>query len=484
MKKLLEKYKSMPLAVKASGWYIVCNVLQNALGFLTLPVFTRLLTTDEYGLYTIYQSWMSILVIFTTLNIQYGVFNTAMVKFEKERAPFISSMQGLTTVISVVWLLLYLSLHNLWDSLFELPSIVMIAMAVEMCFLPAKDFWCNRKRFEFQYKGVVVYTLALSLINPLICILAVKTSEQKGVARILAAVAVNFCFYIGIYVYNFYKGKKFFDKVYWKYALQFGIPLIVYYLSQMIFNQSDKIMIQHLVGRDKAGIYGLVHTCCIVVTFVINAINSAFVPWKYQKMQEKKYQEISRVSNLLSLSLGGILLMVILGGPELVKLIATEEYYEAVFIMPPVVGSLYFLFQSQLFINLEFYYEEKSCLVKGAILSAVLNIILNYLAIPRFGYVAAGYTTLVVNIVFALCNYYYMRKICRERIGEEPIFQVRVLLCMGTVFLLCTVGIALFYEHAALRWGILGAALLVTMINAKRIWRRIGGLLNGETKQT
>lgn len=483
MRKLLEKYKNLPVAVKASGWYIVCNVIQNALGFITLPIFTRILTTEEYGLYTIYQSWMNIIVIFTTLNIQYGVFNTAMVKFEKDRERFISSMQGLTTVLSLIWLVVYIAAHKLWNTLFDLPTIVMLAMAFEMCFLPAKEFWCGKQRFEYKYKELVIFTLALTLLNPCICILAVLNADNRGVTRVLAAVAVNLCFYIVIYIYNFKKGKTFYDKAYWKYALEFGVPLIAYYLSQMVFNQSDKIMIQHMVGQDKAGIYGLVYSCSLVVTFVINSINSAFVPWKYGQMGEKKYKEIGRVSSFLSALILVVLMLVVLGGPELVKMIASKEYYEAIWIMPPVIGSLFFLFLSQLFINIEFYYEEKSYLVGGSILSAVINIVLNYFAIPKFGYIAAGYTTLAAYIVFALCNYYYMRKICKDKIGGESIYNMKVLFLLSVVCLICIAFAVLIYENAILRWGILGVILVLIMVNYRKIRKNLEKNIYSERKE-
>ena len=85
MKALLGKYRNLPVEVKASGWYMVCNIVQNGLGFITLPIFSRILTTEEYGLFSVYLTWMNLLIIFTNLNLQFGVFNTAMIKFEKER---------------------------------------------------------------------------------------------------------------------------------------------------------------------------------------------------------------------------------------------------------------------------------------------------------------------------------------------------------------------------------------------------------------
>ena len=239
MNQLLEKYKSLPVTVKASAWYMMCNIFQNALGFITLPIFTRILTTEEYGLYSVYLTWMNMLVIFTTLNLAYGVFNTAMIKYENERDQFISSMQGLTTVISVIWLVVYGVAHDLWNKLFELPTVIMVVMAIEMMFLPAKDFWCGRQRFEYKYKEMVLYTIALMIINPLVCIIAILGVEQeRGIVRIVVAAAINVAFYLVIYIRNFIKGRVFYNKEYWHYALSLGIPLIMYYLSQMIFNQS------------------------------------------------------------------------------------------------------------------------------------------------------------------------------------------------------------------------------------------------------
>ena len=85
IKRWKEKYSLVPLTVKVSTAYAVCSILQKCLSFITLPLFTRLLTTEQYGQYTIYSSWSGILIIFLTLNLAYGSFQTAMVKFEGRR---------------------------------------------------------------------------------------------------------------------------------------------------------------------------------------------------------------------------------------------------------------------------------------------------------------------------------------------------------------------------------------------------------------
>ena len=77
--------------------------------------------------------------------------------------------------------------------------------------------------------------------------------------------------------------------------------------------------------------------------------------------------------------------------------------------------SLFLLLYCQFFINVEFYYEEKKMLIYGSIGAAILNIIMNYIFIPAYGFVAAGYTTLMSYIVFALSNYYTMQLCLKKR---------------------------------------------------------------------
>ena len=95
LNQLISKYKNVPVEVKASIYYTICSIVQKCIVLITLPIFTRLMTTQQYGQYSIYQSWMNIVAIFATLNLQYGSFDTAMIKFENDRDRYISSIQGI-----------------------------------------------------------------------------------------------------------------------------------------------------------------------------------------------------------------------------------------------------------------------------------------------------------------------------------------------------------------------------------------------------
>ena len=104
---LINKYRSLSSVVKAGLWFTICNFLQKSISFITIPIFTRIMSTEEYGMYSIYSSWHSILVIFATLHLSYYVFNKGLVKFEDDRDNFVVSVQSLSVAITVGVIFVY-----------------------------------------------------------------------------------------------------------------------------------------------------------------------------------------------------------------------------------------------------------------------------------------------------------------------------------------------------------------------------------------
>lgn len=445
IKNLKEKWSQVPLTVKVSTAYAVCSILQKCLSFITLPLFTRLLTTEQYGQYTIYSSWSGILTIFLTLNLAYGSFQTAMVKFENRREEYITSVQGICLVLCGIFLVVYLPFKSLWNHLFELPTPFVLLLVAEIVFSMATQLWMEKNRFEFKYKSVVLITLLMSLLSPIIAFVIVSLVSEKGYARIFGYAIVNILVGFIIFTYNLQKGKRLYNKEFWKYAIWFNVPLLAYYLSQVVFNLSDRIMISHMTGTSDAAMYGVAYNLATILTFVLNAINSSYVPWMYGKIKDNKCSENKSISLMLAVLMGLMILCVIWYAPEIIMLMAGERYKAAIYVVAPVAMSLLLLFYCQLFINVEFYYEEKKMLIYGSVGAAFLNFILNYILIPIYGFVAAGYTTLASYIVFALSNYYTIRLIFKKKKLADELYNYKGLLLIFVGFIVSGfLGVALY----------------------------------------
>ena len=322
-----KKYRSLPVQAKASLWFLICSFFQRGVSTVTTPVFTRLLSTEEYGRYNVFNSWMSIITVFVTLNLFYGVYAQGLVKFEEEKKIFTSSLQGLTLVLVIVWTVLYLLVHDFWNDLFHLTTAQMLAMFVMMWTAAVFNFWAAEQRALYKYQALVAVTIGVSLAKPIVGILFVVLTEDKVTARILGLMLVEVAGYTALFFIHMYRGKTFFSRKFWLYALRFNIPLIPHYLSQTVLNSADRIMIKNMVGAEEAGIYSLAYAISLIMTLFNTALMNTISPWIYQKIKAKKTEDIAPIAYITLVGIAGANLLLIAIAPEAVKIYEPETYY-------------------------------------------------------------------------------------------------------------------------------------------------------------
>ncbi len=475
--KLRHKWGSMSKEARASVAYTICSIVQKCISFINMPIFCRLMTTDEYGEMTVYSSWSGIFSIILTLNLAYGSFSPAMLKFEKDRDRYISSIQGIWLVLCGFFLAIYLPFQSFWNGVLKLPTLFVLFLVLETLSINSVNLWSGKKRFDYEYKPVVALTLLMSLANTAVSLAFVLLSEEKGSARIIGHVVATVAFGIIIFSLNTIRGKNLFHKEYWKYALGFNIPLLAYYLSQMIFNQSDRIMIDRYCGKGKAAIYGVAYTLAMILTFVLNAINNSYVPWFYKKIKEGKEEENAKVANGIAILMAGLILCIVIMAPEVILVMGGKKYGEAIWIIPPVAVSLLLLFYAQLFINVQFYYEKKKSLVYASVGAAIANIILNAILIPTVSYIAAGYTTMVSYILFAVMNYYTMKKVAKDTGFSLKALDVKMLTVIFIAFCAVCMLVMTLYKLMIVRYIVILAALIAGAVKRNEIKKFVNSVL-------
>ena len=288
IKKGLNKYKNLPVQIKASFWFLICSFLQKGITVITTPIFTRLLSTSDYGQFTVFSSWLDICSVFVTLRLYYGVFVQGLVKFDKNRSAFASSMQGLELILCLAWTVIYLCAQDFWNGLFKLTTVQMLCMLISIWASGAFRFWAAEKRNEFKYKALILVTVLTSVLKPILGIVLVVNSEDKVTARILGLVLVEFVVYVWLFFIQMVRGKTFFSAKYWKHSLSFAIPLIPHYLSQTVLNGADRIMIREMIGLSEAGIYGLAYSISKVMAIFNTALQQTMNPWIYKKIKANR----------------------------------------------------------------------------------------------------------------------------------------------------------------------------------------------------
>lgn len=469
VKKLIQKYKDTPTQAKASVWYTLCNILQKGISFLTVPIYIRMLTTTEYGQYSVFQSWRDILIIFATLNLYCGVFTKAMVDHEDDRDRYTSSIQTLSTLLTGILFAVYLCGTGFWNGLFAMDSVTMLLLFGYFVFFPAFTFWSVRQRVECKYVSMVVVTLLVSVLTPLISIVLLYTTSLRENAVIWGYLIVQSGVGLFFYVFHLIKGKCLYRGDYWSHALKFNIPLIPHYLSLIVLGQSDRIMIQHYSGSDKAGIYNLAYQVSMIMNIFINAINNTLVPWSYEQLKKKNYSAIRSTTTLLCVLIGVMTFGAVLVGPEIIGILGTAEYREAMWIIPSVAISVYFTFCYGCFSTIQFYYGATWFVMVASVIGAVLNVVLNAIFIPIYGFIAAGYTTLFCYFMFMVMHFVFMKVISRKYINGVTVYNNRFIFLSCLV--LCIAGgiCMVLYNGWLIRYLLLIVLFLAAILMRKRI---------------
>lgn len=410
----ITSYKKLPAEKKSIIWYAVCNVFQKGIVFLSMPIVTRLLTTDEYGIYSVFISWRDILIIFTTLNLYYGVFTKLLVDNIQTQNECTSCIQGLEFTITAIAAIIYFLFSDTFNSLLHMNTLSMTLMFGYFFFYPPFYLWCTRQRVNNKYIPMVFATMFISFSTILVTILLLLFTNLKENAVILGDVGIYIIIGVFFFIFNAVKGKTFYDKKFWIFSLKYNIPLVPHYLAIIVLGQADRLMINAYCGESKAGIYSLAYQISKMMNILFYAINSSFVPQAYGYLRDNKLKELN--NNTMPLMYIGLLTttFAILVAPEIVWVLGGNKYMEAIYILPSVCTGVLITFYYSFFANIEFYFSKTHNIMVASVLSAVINVFLNWVFIPRFGYIAAGYTTLVSYLFLLIFHYIFARKIAMD----------------------------------------------------------------------
>lgn len=468
IKQIRNKYLNLSVGVKASFWYTVCNIINKAIALLATPIFTRILTEEQYGTFAIFQSWYGILIIFTSLNIFLGGYQRGLLLYKSDVNRFTSSQLSLTTTITMLFVTIYVLNIKFWTKALELSPVLMVAMFIQLFTMPALEFWSARERFNYKYKKYVFVTLFMNILSLSLGVIAILNTELKVEARVYSDSFSKVLFAGFLFVVIMSKGRTFFHKEYWKYALVFNIPLIPHYLSNYVLSQSDRLMIGRMVGNSEAAFYSIAYTISTMMMLVMSAINNSLTPYVYKSLDSGGEKKIKNVTSPLIILIAGLCIVTMAFAPEVILIFAGSKYMEAIYVIPPVAASVFFVFIYSLFSNIEYFYRKTIFIAIATCVSAIINLILNYIFIGMYGYYAAGYTTLICYICMAIIHYIFYRKVLKKQMKKfEDLYNIRLIVATAIGMLVIMLAMVLVYDLVLIRYIIIGGVCIMTIIKRK-----------------
>lgn len=469
MKRIRTKFNSLSAAKKSSVAFMFASFIQHGMGFLITPLFTRLLSTADFGLVTVYNSWVEIIGTVAMLSLSSGMFNVGMMDYADNRDGFTSALLGISNIATVITVSVFYAASLVFPETVKIPKNLFVLMFLYFIFQPATRFWTARQRFEYKYKALTLVTIGSTVLSPVIGILCVLANDNNlGVIRLWGTNSVLIVFGIAFYINTLRKNYRLFDRKIWAYALKFSIPLLPHYLSMHLLAASDRVMIQSMIGASEAAIYGLAYTASMTICTAWTAIQGSLTPYVYDKLKKDELDKIQPVAIPCIVVFSMMCIAVVVMAPEVIWLLGGEKYAESVSLIPPIIAAVLFMEMYNLFSMIEFYHKKTMRIMLATLTAAIINIVMNYFAIRKFGYQAAAYTTLICYALYTVFHYLNMR-----RIEPRKIYNIRFLVIFSAMYTAACLGCLLIYPYPILRYGIAGIIGLVVLINRKKIMQKV-----------
>ncbi len=133
-------------------------------------------------------------------------------------------------------------------------------------------------------------------------------------------------------------------------------------------------------------------------------------------------------------------------------LLAPEEYWESIYIIPPIACSIIFSVMYSFFTIPEFFYDANKFSMIASGFAAIFNLVSNYIFIGLYGYLAAGFTTMGCHMIMAILHYCYAKRVM-NRNGVEFFSKKFIILVYAAVIIVIPV-FCVLYDYPYIRYGL------------------------------
>lgn len=478
IKKIKQKYSGLSQMTRVSIWYTFSNFMQKIIVVISVPIITRLLTVSEYGIYSVYNSWFEIIYNICTLALASGGYFVGMKNHAESKKQYDSAICSLCICITAFVFAILYAIPVIWKIILSIPMSYQLPMLVGIISGCPRDFWATSERYEQKYKKLVLVTLVTSvgvLLSQLISVLF-GCGRDKVTAVIWGGVVPSAIVGMPILFSIITRGKVFFDKDIWKETIVFNAVLIPYYISITFLNQIDRVMIERFIDAAHAGYYSVAYRAASTINILTVALNQSLMPWIFQKLKAGKQLEVKRISSIILIIPFFISLIMILLAPEVILILSGREYLKAAVIIPSVAIGMCIRFVSQIFIDVEMYYEKNNVITISTIAVATLNFILNWIFIPRYGFVSAGYTTLVCFALQAVLHSFIVSKCTKN----ETLFDFKLIWTVVCGIIAIGLMFSLIYENIIIRYVLIFLLIIIFLSKKNKLFSLIKELKRKE----
>ncbi len=467
----MERTKRAPklrLPARAGVWNILSAIVARGVGVVGTPIFTRLLTPTEYGLYPLYTTWLGVLTSVLTLGLTGGAILRGFQRYEGRRVEFLSAAMGLfLTVFGTCSVVVLLFLGEI-SRLSGLSASVLGMLLSEILLSGIISFMLARQKYEYKYRETALINILSAVGVPLVSVALVRYTPYHAEARIVGSLLVSALIAIPLF-YKMMRGcDRLYNKEIWRYLLSVSLPLLPSLISSSLILRASEMVIATSHGSEALGKYSVAISVGLALTVITNGLGQVFAPWILRRISAG---EVAVAREYVMLAMRGLILTALLllsVAPELIKIITPPPYHDALPAVYPLMLSVVAMFISNVTMSGGLYYEKNARASLPTVIVAVLSVAVAVLLLPSLDYRFAGVFTLLGYTLLAILNSLGFHRLSGERLVDT-----------GATLGALSLG-ALYATVLYLLRGILVARLIMAVIilpilfnTARRVWQGV-----------
>ena len=422
---------------KTGSLSLLATVLVRAVNLISVPIFSRLLSTAEYGQVDVFMTYVNIFMVILGLDFQ-GAVGKGRLDHEEDADRYMTSSLLFTTISAAVIVLIINLAFPIFEIMFSLPRWAVNIMFIYSYAMFVMAYKSTEYNFYFEYKKNMKMSVTVAVCNLILSIILIQTLFKTNhfLGRILGATLPTVVCAVILYIHFGRRGKWAFEKEHIKYSWDFGVPLIPHNLSHMVLASADKVMINSMISASASGIYSLAYTLGMMIQVASEAMNQVFSPWQFRKLQSGQEKLIKETQRWYLLAYCVIAIAVLAISPEILKIIGDKEYWEGTTMIMWVVFSMFLNFVYTLYVNIEFFYKKTALISMGTIFAAILNVVLNAIFLKRLGYQFGAISTVVAYGALLVFRAIIVNVVMEKRIVDNVfVFIIVIVVYAETVIL-------------------------------------------------
>lgn len=411
---MLSKIKD---TVKQTLIYSIGNISSKLVGFILIPIYTKQLSVEEFGILSILEISSQILIAFLGLSLHQGLtrWYWDIKNKEKQKSTFFTILLFVTIFSATIIILLFIIRKQLSILIFEdeiyqyLIVLLLLSSGLQLISqLITSLMRLQSKALMFSITSLVRLLIALFLTIYLIIHL------KRGVNGIYEAQIISYIIFLIITFNYLIKNINIrIDFQTLKEIIIFSYPLAISAVAAVLLNVADRYIIRYVAGFKETGIYSLgFKISSLIKSIFMTSAQFAITPIVYKMVNDKNNTRFySKLATYMTYAITLIALVVSIFSKELVVLLARKEDYLVAFKIIPILAVSLVIDQFRYNIAFGLNIAKKTYIMSIIIISvSIINIILNVILISYFSIYGAAVATLISRIILCITYYYYSNK--------------------------------------------------------------------------